>query len=167
MINPVSVQKGKRGRRSWILPGLLGVFLLHPLYSNLSSVEKREGRTAIEPSPSVSSGELPSKPLSSVQTHPEPASHREEKIFKILSKFVTGLTDEQELKLASFIGQESRRYGFEPELIMAVISTESSFYNWSTSSKRGPRFDATDPFHRKGGGRSEQHRLARRSPDLV
>ncbi|WDT82573.1 MAG: lytic transglycosylase domain-containing protein [Candidatus Manganitrophus sp.] len=31
--------------------------------------------------------------------------------------------------------QESRRYGFDPELIIAVISTESSFYNWAISPK--------------------------------
>jgi soluble lytic murein transglycosylase len=62
-------------------------------------------------------------------------SQKEKKIHQILSEFKTGLDKNQEKKLASFIYQESRRYGFDPELIIAVISTESSFYNWAISPK--------------------------------
>lgn len=60
---------------------------------------------------------------------------REEKISDILATFKTGLPPKDKDRLASFIIQESLRYGFEPELIMALISTESSFYNWSSSPK--------------------------------
>jgi hypothetical protein len=131
MIKGISAQRGKRRRRGWILPGLLGVFLLHPFYADLSHLEHEAG--------SLLSGEVPPSPPSPAPTvsdpHQKAAERREQKILNILSQSVTGLTDEQEKKLASFIGQESRRYGFDPELIVAVISTESSFYNWSTSSK--------------------------------
>ncbi len=68
-------------------------------------------------------------------SHPGGHSPKEKKIFEILSGFKTGLNKNQERKLASFIHQESRRYGFDPELIVAVISTESSFYNWAVSPK--------------------------------
>ena len=138
MINTVSARKRKRRRKAWILPGLLGVFLLHPLYTNLSHLE-HGGGSPVEPFSQGPPKDLPSKTPPSPYAPQSPQKtaghHREEKIFKVLSQFVTGLTDEEELNLASFIGQESRRYGFDPELIVAVISMESSFYNWSTSSK--------------------------------
>jgi len=62
-------------------------------------------------------------------------SEREEKIYQILSKFYTGLKSSENEELVSFISEESQRYGFDPELILALISTESSFYNWSVSGK--------------------------------
>lgn len=117
----------KRRRKAWILPGILGVFLLHPFYADLSHPEPESG-------PSLPA-QVPQPPPAPFNPHEKAAERREEKILSILSQSVTGLTDEQEIKLASFIGQESRRYGFDPELIAAVISTESSFYNWSTSPK--------------------------------
>lgn len=62
-----------------------------------------------------------------------PLTGHEKKILAILSQFRTGLKADEKERLVTFISQESRRYGFEPELIMALISTESSFYNWSSS----------------------------------
>ena len=124
------MQRAKRRRNGWILPGLLGLFLLHPFYADLSHPENEK-----ELSPSTEVPQPPPAPASSVSDLHQRAAEREEKLLNILSQSVTGLTDEQEVKLASFISQESRRYGFDPELIAAVISTESSFYNWSTSPK--------------------------------
>ena len=60
---------------------------------------------------------------------------REKKMVAILSLFKTGLQEREKERLVLFISEESRRYGFDPELIIALISTESSFNNWSSSSK--------------------------------
>ncbi len=69
------------------------------------------------------------------RTAPEFFTDHEKKILTILSQFRTGLKSEEKERLVTFISDESRRYGFEPELIMALISAESSFYNWSSSPK--------------------------------
>ena len=61
---------------------------------------------------------------------------REINMDTVLSKYYTGLKSIENSRLIDHIDQESRAYGFDPELILAVISTESSFYNWSVS-KRG------------------------------
>lgn len=53
----------------------------------------------------------------------------------ILSKYHTGLKSIINHQLIDHIDQESRTYGFDPELILALISAESSFYNWSESKK--------------------------------
>ncbi|MFQ5598050.1 MAG: lytic transglycosylase domain-containing protein [Nitrospiria bacterium] len=54
---------------------------------------------------------------------------------KILSNYKTGLKSFEHRRLVDFIYVESLLYGFNPELILAVITTESSFYNWSVSKK--------------------------------
>lgn len=60
---------------------------------------------------------------------------RKENMSRILSGYHTGLLPSEDRELVDFIVEESRQYGFEPELILALISTESSFYNWSVSNK--------------------------------
>jgi soluble lytic murein transglycosylase-like protein len=57
-----------------------------------------------------------------------------DKIQQILKSFRTGLAPGQELKIAQLIYEESLEYQYDPELILAVIAAESSFYNWSRSS---------------------------------
>jgi len=127
--DPMSVRR-KYGRY-WILTGTLSLFIFHPFSSNLSLPDTRGmmlHQLPAEPSSQGISAKHPS-------SHPGEAPQKEKKILQILSGFRTGLDKNQEKKLASFIHQESRRYGFDPELIVAVISTESSFYNWAISPK--------------------------------
>jgi hypothetical protein len=57
------------------------------------------------------------------------------KIHQILSAFHSGLSVEAVERLSQLIYQESVRYGYDPELIVSVILTESSFYNWAHSPK--------------------------------
>lgn len=115
------IQKTKKYMRPCFFTLSLGFFLLHPFSTEFS-------QTASLPIHS-----------SSVELSPAPREMdlkaREKKVLQILSNFKTGLRPEKKRELATFINEESHRYGFDPELVMAVISTESSFYNWSMSPK--------------------------------
>lgn len=115
------IQKTKKYVRPCFLAISLGFFLLHPFATEFS-------QTASLPIHS-----FPNE-LSTVYHKTDPKAS-EKKVLQILSNFKTGLRPAKKRELAIFINEESHRYGFDPELIMAVISTESSFYNWSTSSK--------------------------------
>jgi soluble lytic murein transglycosylase-like protein len=55
------------------------------------------------------------------------------KIEAVVAKYHTGLDDELHPRLARRIHSESRAHGLDPDLVLAVISVESSFYNWSRS----------------------------------
>jgi soluble lytic murein transglycosylase len=55
------------------------------------------------------------------------------KIQMILERLKTGLPLKSKLRLAQLIYQESLQYNYDPELVLALIITESSFYNWSKS----------------------------------
>lgn len=55
------------------------------------------------------------------------------KIQIILERLKTGLPLKSKLRLAQLIYQESLQYHYDPELVLALIITESSFYNWSQS----------------------------------
>jgi len=57
------------------------------------------------------------------------------KIMAILNNYHTGLSKEAQVQLAHLIYQESRIYEYDPELILALMAKESSFYNWSQSRK--------------------------------
>jgi len=57
------------------------------------------------------------------------------KIHQVLHGFHSGLPVEDEERLAELIYHESLRYGYDPELIVSVIMTESSFYRWAYSRK--------------------------------
>lgn len=122
---------GQRYKRYWILTGTVSLFIFHPLSSDLSLSDPHNMSLHPPAEPVFQEGSARRLSPLSQGGH----SQKEKKIFEILSRFKTGLDQHQEKKLASFIHQESRRYGFDPELIVAVISTESSFYNWAISPK--------------------------------
>jgi len=52
-----------------------------------------------------------------------------------LADYRTGLTIPQKRLLAEALYNESQRYGLQPTLVMALIATESSFFNWSRSEQ--------------------------------
>lgn len=54
-------------------------------------------------------------------------------VLDVLRGHHTGLGLAEELKLAGVIVEESRRYKLEPALILALIETESTYYNWAKS----------------------------------
>ena len=64
------------------------------------------------------------------------ASLKISKLRCLFSEHDTGLSVQEEKRLAHLIYQESVRHQYDPELIMAIIFAESSFHNWSRS-KRG------------------------------
>lgn len=70
----------------------------------------------------------------SLEEYLEPYETKLEKIQRILKGFKTGLPPGQESKVAQLIYEESLEYQYDPELILAVIAAESSFYNWSRST---------------------------------
>ncbi|TAK07057.1 MAG: lytic transglycosylase domain-containing protein [Candidatus Manganitrophaceae bacterium] len=115
------IQKTKKYVKPCFLTMSLGFFLLHPFSAEFS-------QTASLPLHSYSVKGSTESPEALFKA-------REKKVLQILSNFKTGLRPQKKRALAIFINEESHRYGFDPELIIAIISTESSFYNWSTSPK--------------------------------
>jgi Transglycosylase SLT domain len=57
------------------------------------------------------------------------------RVHQILSAFHSGLSVEDVERLSELIYHESIRYGYDPELIVSLILTESSFYNGAVSRK--------------------------------
>ncbi len=60
---------------------------------------------------------------------------RLEYISGILNDSRTGLSGDDEAKLARVILKESSAYKVDPLLVMALIKTESTYYNWARSYK--------------------------------
>ena len=63
---------------------------------------------------------------------------REEEIFRVLQRFKTGLPQAENKKLAWVIERESRTYGQDYRLILAIIKTESSF-KYKARSRKGAK----------------------------
>tara|TARA_Y100001936_G_scaffold226040_1_gene245062 strand:- start:243 stop:914 length:672 start_codon:yes stop_codon:yes gene_type:complete len=57
------------------------------------------------------------------------------RIEKIISKYYTGLDEKNDVRIPKWILAESKKYGYDPLFLTALIITESSFYNWAKSSK--------------------------------
>ena len=60
------------------------------------------------------------------------------RIEKVISKYHTGLDEKNDLQISEWILAESKKYGYDPLFLTALIITESSFYNWAKSN-RGAR----------------------------
>ena len=58
-----------------------------------------------------------------------------DKIEKIISNYYTGLDEKNDVRIPKWILAESKKYGYDPLFLTALIITESSFYNWAKSSK--------------------------------
>ena len=56
-------------------------------------------------------------------------------ILKIMSEYDTGLDDDDIKKLPDWIYAQSKRYGYDPLFLTALIQTESSFNNWARSHR--------------------------------
>ncbi|MEE8206720.1 MAG: lytic transglycosylase domain-containing protein [Nitrospinaceae bacterium] len=57
------------------------------------------------------------------------------KIWKVISKHRTGLEVKSLKQIPNRIYQESKKYGYDPLFLTALIVTESSFNNWAKSHK--------------------------------
>jgi len=57
------------------------------------------------------------------------------KIWKVISKHRTGLEVKSLKQIPHRIYQESKKYGYDPLFLTALIVTESSFNNWAKSHK--------------------------------
>ncbi len=60
------------------------------------------------------------------------------RISKVISKYYTGLDEDNDVRIPEWILIESKKYGYDPLFLTALIITESSFYNWAKSN-RGAR----------------------------
>ena len=61
-----------------------------------------------------------------------------DRIEEIISKHYTGLDEKSAVRIPELILVESKKYGYDPLFLTALIITESSFYNWAKSN-RGAR----------------------------
>lgn len=57
------------------------------------------------------------------------------KIWKVISNYQTGLEMKSLKQIPHWIYKESKKYGYDPLLLTAMIVTESSFNNWAQSHK--------------------------------
>lgn len=71
----------------------------------------------------------------SVRSQQDDSSIDVRMVHQWLADYRTGLTIPQKRLLAEALYNESQRYGLQPTLVMALIATESSFFNWSRSER--------------------------------
>jgi soluble lytic murein transglycosylase len=64
--------------------------------------------------------------------------HREDveaKILRVISGYRTGLGKKRRQQIPGWIISESKKYGYDPLFMTAIIITESSFNNWARSNQ--------------------------------
>ena len=116
---------------------LSGLFLTLPLLYSISSQSLRlpalnffstappelSKRVISEPEPMLNNGALIEE------------QRVKSKIWKVISKHRTGLEVKSLKQIPDWIYQESKKYGYDPLFLTALIVTESSFNNWAKSHK--------------------------------
>ena len=96
---------------------------LSPLFSNLAQVE-----TIVFSQAKVAR-------LTTEQDYENRVRNR---IEEVISGHYTGLDEKSAVRIPKLILHESKKYGYDPLFLTALIITESSFYNWAKSN-RGAR----------------------------
>ncbi len=116
---------------------LSGLFLTLPLLHSISSQSlhlpalnffstapsELSKRVISEPEPMLNNGALIEE------------QRVKSKIWKVISKHRTGLEVKSLKQIPHRIYQESKKYGYDPLFLTALIVTESSFNNWAKSHK--------------------------------
>ena len=105
------------GKTSYYVPGL------SPFFSNLAQVE------------TILFSEAKVVRLSEEQDYEDRVRNR---IKEVISGHYTGLDEKNAVRIPELILDESKKYGYDPLFLTALIITESSFYNWAKSN-RGAR----------------------------
>ena len=105
------------GKTPYYVPGL------SPFFSNLAQVE-----TVVFSKAKIAR-------LTTEQDYEDRVRNR---IEEVISGHYTGLDEKNAVRIPELILDESKKYGYDPLLLTALIITESSFYNWAQSN-RGAR----------------------------
>ena len=96
---------------------------LSPFFSNLAEVE------------AIVFSEVKAARLAKEQDYENRVRSR---IEEVISGHYTGLDEKNAFRIPKLILDESKKYGYDPLFLTALIITESSFYNWAKSN-RGAR----------------------------
>ena len=105
------------GKTLYYVPGL------SPFFSNLAQVE------------TIVFSEAKVTRLTTEQDYEDRVRNR---IEEVISGHYTGLDEKSAFRIPELILDESKKYGYDPLFLTALIITESSFYNWAKSN-RGAR----------------------------
>ena len=105
------------GKISYYVPGL------SPFFSNLAQVE------------TIVFSEAKVVRITTEQDYEDRVRNR---IKEVISGHYTGLDEKNAVRIPELILDESKKYGYDPLFLTALIITESSFYNWAKSN-RGAR----------------------------
>ncbi|RLA83977.1 MAG: hypothetical protein DRG31_05525 [Deltaproteobacteria bacterium] len=74
--------------------------------------------------------------LDTVVEEPDPGCEQQERIYQILDSLVPRMKEEYKRRLSELVVLESQRYGYDPELVLAMILVESSFRQRAVSPKK-------------------------------
>ena len=105
------------GKTPYYFPGI------SPFFSNLAQVE------------TIVFSEVKVARLTTEQDYEDRVRNR---IEEVISGHYTGLDEKHAVRIPELILDESKKYGYDPLFLTALIITESSFYNWAKSN-RGAR----------------------------
>jgi soluble lytic murein transglycosylase len=84
----------------------------------------------LSPAGSASPATLPAGPALGVLP-----GHGLDQVYVWLRNYRTGLKPAEKRRLATILYEESLQHQFDPALIMALVATESSVFNWSRSHR--------------------------------
>jgi len=118
---------------SSLFTSLIAVFLVASLEN---SYNRHNGLPSNQINPITLKAEVPARSFQEFQKY-EPLYDKnlKKRIIHLVSSYKTGLNNSRFESLSERIIYESKKYGYDPLFLAAIIITESSFYNWARSNK--------------------------------
>jgi len=122
------------GCKSLVLPGLLAVVCLS-LFSGQNSAHHR-GLSPYFAASSQFEDAVFARLDEEDRRFQKQQEHRaKRKIIQVISRYQGGLSSKQHEEISTLIVKESKRYGYDPLFITAMIATESSFQSLARSHR--------------------------------